>query len=99
MSERGLVVRQASLSEIEAALKTASDALRQQFKDLTEEVNKLTPSWDPTSESWAAHRDHQTKLNDGVKALADKLDKIRTTLGDYREDARQIELDNVTISN
>lgn len=99
MSERGLVVRQDSLAEIEAALTTASESLRTRISDLLQEVNDLTPGWDPTSESYGAHREHQQKLTDGVTALTEQLDKIRTTLADYREDARQIELDNVTIVN
>ena len=74
MSARGLVVHQEALAELEAALTTAGEALRTQFSDLMDEVNTLTPGWDSTSESYAAHREHQRKLMDGVVALTDQLD-------------------------
>lgn len=99
MSERGLVVHQGALSSIETALGNATTAITQQINDLLEEAERLTPSWDETSESHAAHLDHQQKLRDGVTQLTDALDQVKQKLATYREDAREIEVENVAIVN
>ena len=99
MSERGLVVHQGSLSAIESALADATSALRTQVDDLLEQVEKLTPGWDETSESHLAHVEHQQKLRDGVEKLTEALDQVRAKLATYREDAREIVVENVAIVN
>ena len=99
MSERGLVVHQGSLSAIESALADATTSLRTQVDGLLEEVGKLTPGWDETSESHLAHLEHQQKLRDGIEKLTEALDQVRTKLATYREDAREIEVENVAIVN
>ena len=99
MSERGLVVHQGSLSSMETALADATTAITTQINDLLEEVERLTPGWDETSESHMAHLEHQRKLRDGVEKLTDALDQVRSKLATYREDAREIEVENVAIVN
>ena len=99
MSERGLVVHQGSLSAIESALADATRALRTQVDELLEQVETLTPGWDETSESHLAHVEHQQKLRDGVERLTRALDQVRAKLATYREDAREIEVENVAIVN
>jgi uncharacterized protein YukE len=99
MSERGLVVHQGSLSAIESALAAATTSLRTQVDDVLEEVEKLTPGWDETSESHLAHLEHQQRLRDGVEKLTEALDQVRTKLATYREDAREIEVENIAIVN
>jgi len=99
MSERGLVVHQGALSAIESALADATSSLTTQIGDLLEEVEKLTPGWDETSESHMAHREHQQKLRDGVAKLTEALDQVKARLATYREDAREIEIENVAIVN
>lgn len=99
MSERGLVVHQGSLSTIETALADATTSLTTQINDLLEEVERLTPGWDETSESHMAHLEHQQKLRDGVEKLTEALDQVRSKLATYREDAREIEVENVAIVN
>ena len=99
MSERGLVVHQGSLSAIESALADATTALTTQIGDLLEEVEKLTPGWDETSESHAAHLEHQQKLRDGVRRLTEALDQVKGKLATCREAAREIEIENVAIVN
>ena len=99
MSERGLVVHQGSLSTMETALADATTAITTQINDLLEEVETLTPGWDETSESHMAHLEHQQKLRDGVEKLTEALDQIRSKLATYREDAREIEVENVAIVN
>lgn len=99
MSERGLVVHQAALSSMETALADATTSLTQQIDDLLQEAERLTPGWEESSESHAAHLEHQQKLRDGVKQLTDALDQVRQKLATYREDAREIEVENVAIVN
>ena len=99
MSERGLVVHQGSLSAIESALADATTSLRAQVDELLEQVEKLTPGWDETSESHLAHLEHQQKLRDGIEKLTEALDQVRTRLATYREDARETEVENVAIVN
>ena len=99
MSERGLVVHQGSLSTMETALADATTSITQQINDLLDEAERLTPGWDETSESHIAHLEHQLKMRDGVKRLTDTLDQVKTKLAAYREDAREIEVENVAIVN
>ena len=99
MSERGLVVHQGSLSTIETALADATTAITTQIGDLLHEVEKLTPGWDESSESHAAHREHQQRLRDGVEKLTEALDQVKAKVATYREDAREIEVENVAIVN
>ncbi len=99
MSERGLVVHQGSLSTMETALADATTAITTQINDLLQAVETLTPGWDETSESHMAHLEHQQKLRDGVEKLTEALGQVRSKLATYREDAREIEVENVAIVN
>jgi len=99
MSERGLVVHQGSLSTMETALADATTAITTQINDLLEQVETMTPGWDETSESHMAHLEHQQKLRDGVQKLTEALDQVKSKLATYREDAREIEVENVAIVN
>lgn len=99
MSARGLVVHQGSLSTLETALADATTAISTQIRDLLEQVEALTPGWDETSESHLAHLEHQQKLRDGVQELTEALDQVKAKLATYREDAREIEVENVAIVN
>ena len=99
MSERGLVVHQASLSAMESALDAATTAISRQVDDVLQQVEALTPGWDETSESHLAHLDRQQRLRDGVQELTAALDQVRAQLAAYREDARATEVENVAIVN
>lgn len=99
MSERGLVVHQGALSSIESALADATTTITTQINELLDQVETLTPGWDETSESHMAHLEHQQKLRDGVDKLTEALDQVRSKLATYREDAREIEVENVAIVN
>lgn len=99
MSDRGLVVHQGSLSTMETALADATTTITQQIDDLLTETERLTPGWDVTSDSHAAHLEYQQKLRDGVKSLTDALDQVKVKVADYREQAREIEVENVAIVN
>jgi len=99
VSERGLVVHQGALSTMETALADATTAITTQITELLEQVETLTPGWDETSDSHVAHLEHQQKLRDGVAKLTEALGQVRSTLATYREDAREIEVENVAIVN
>jgi uncharacterized protein YukE len=99
MSERGLVVHQGSLSTIETALADATTKLTEQIDTLLTEAESLTPGWDESSESHIAHLEYQQRLRDGVRRLTDALDQVKAKVATYREDAREIEVENVAISN
>ena len=96
---RGLVVHQGSLSTLETGLGDPTEQITTQINDLLEQVETLTPGWDETSESHLAHLEHQQKLRDGVARLTEALDQVRAKLATYREDAREIEVENVAIVN
>jgi uncharacterized protein YukE len=99
MSERGLVVHQGSLSAIETAMADATTEITRQVTELLEQVETLTPGWEESSESHAAHAEHQLKLRDGVEKLTEALDQVRAKLAAHREDSREIEIENVAIVN
>jgi uncharacterized protein YukE len=99
MSDRGLVVHQGSLSTLETALADATIAITTQITELLDQVESLTPGWDESSESHMAQLAYQQKLRDGVQRLTDALDQIRSKVATYREDAREIEVENVAIVN
>ncbi len=99
MSARGLIVHQGSLSTLETALADATTAITTQIDELLEQVESLTPGWDESSESHAAHLQHQQRLRDGVQRLTEALDQVRSKVATYREDAREIEVENVAIVN
>jgi uncharacterized protein YukE len=84
---------------METALADATTAITTQITELLEQVETLTPGWDETSDSHAAHAEHQQKLRDGVEKLTEALDQVRAKLASYREDAREIEVENVAIVN
>ena len=97
MTGRSLVVHQEALSSIESALTAATEAITKQIDDLLTQVESLTPAWEESSESHAAHLEHQQKLRDGVERLTTALEDVRNKLATYREDAREIEVENVAI--
>lgn len=99
MSERGLVVHQGSLSNLESALGEATTAITTQINELLEQVETLTPGWDTSSESHMAHLDYQQKLRDGIERLTEALDSVKAKVATYRDDAREIEVENVAIVN
>lgn len=99
MSARGLIVHQGSLSTLETALADATTAITTQIDELLEQVESLTPGWDESSDSHAAHLEHQQRLRDGVQRLTEALDEVRSKVATYREDAREIEVENVAIVN
>lgn len=97
MSEMSLVVRQASLSDMEAALTAAHDEIVQQIRSVLDQVNSRIQGWSPSTASRAAEMDYQRRLRDGVERLTAALEQVRTKLSEVREDAHSTEVENVAL--
>jgi hypothetical protein len=97
MSERGLVVRQGSLTEMEEAMATATSAITDHLTSTLDLVNTQTAAWTEETPSRQAQRDYERRLREGLTRLTDALDDIKAAVATYREDAREIEVENVAI--
>lgn len=97
MSERGLVVRQGSLTEMEEAMATATSAITDHLTSTLDLVNTQTAAWTEETPSRQAQRDYERQLREGLTRLTDALDDIKAAVATYREDAREIEVENVAI--
>lgn len=97
MSEAGLVVRQASLAEIETALTAATEAITQAVTTAMLDVDREVHGWSTATASRAAELDYQRRLKQGVERLTSALEQVRTAVADHREDARRIEVQNVAL--
>lgn len=97
MSDASLVVKQAQLSEMEAAMTAAHDEIVEQIRSVLDQVNSRIQGWNPATASRAAEMDYQRRLNDGVTRLTAALDNVRTKLAEVREDAHQTEVENVAL--
>ena len=97
MSERSLVVHQEGVAAIEEAMTTASDSVHQHVTGLLDTVNAKTPAWTPETPSRVAQQEHELRLRDGLTRLTEALDHVRAAVAAYREDAREIEVENVAI--
>ncbi len=97
MTERSLVVHQGSLSDIEEAMTTASTAITEQVTALLDQVNTATPAWTDETPSRVAQQDFERRLREGLTRLTEALDEVKIAVATYREDAREIEVENVAI--
>jgi predicted RNase H-like HicB family nuclease len=97
MTERSLVVHQGALSDIEEAMTTASKAIHEHVTALLDRVNTTTPAWTDETPSRIAQQDYERRLREGLTRLTEALDEVKTAVATYREDAREIEVENVAI--
>ncbi len=97
MTERSLVVHQGALSAIEEAMTTASSAITEQVTALLDQVNTATPAWTDETPSRVAQQDFERRLREGLARLTEALDEVKTAVATYRDDAREIEVENVAI--
>lgn len=97
MSQRSLVVHQAALSDIEAAMTSATGSIGSHVTGLLDAVNAQTGAWTPETGSRIAQAEHDRRLREGVARLTEALDRVRAAVATYREDAREAEVENVAI--
>ncbi|WP_162599787.1 hypothetical protein [Nocardioides solisilvae] len=97
MSERGLVVHQGSLTDMETALAEATTAIRDHLTGILDQVNAQTTAWTEETPSRVAQQAHEQRLRDGIEALTQALDSVRGAVATHRETAREAELENVAL--
>ena len=97
MSQMSLVVKQGSLSEMQAARTTAHDAIVEQISTLLEQVNARIEGWDASTASRSAEIDYQRRLSDGVERLTEALADVKAKLAEVAQDAHEAEVENVAI--
>ena len=76
VSERGLVVRQGSLSEMEEAMSTATSSITEHLTSTLDAVNAQTAAWTEETPSRQAQRDTERRLREGITQLTQALDDI-----------------------
>lgn len=92
-----LVVKQASLAEMESAMTAAHDDVVKTVQDALDRVNAKIQGWDPSTASRAAEMDFQRRLTAGVEKLAAALETVRTKLAEVATEAHEVEVENVAI--
>jgi chromosome segregation ATPase len=97
VSERGLVVHQQALSDIEAAISTATADLTELLSTMLDRVDEQTSHWTEETPSRQAQRDHERRLRAGIDRLTEALDRVRGEVASYRDEARSTEVDNVAV--
>jgi hypothetical protein len=97
VSDRGLVVHQGSLTEMEEAMASATSAITEHLTRTLDAVNAQTAAWTEETPSRQAQRDYERRLREGITQLTSALDDIKAAVATYREDAREIEVENVAI--
>jgi len=97
MSDRGLVVHQGSLTEMEEAMATATSAITDHLTTTLDQVNVQTAAWTEETPSRQAQRDYERRLREGMTQLTQALDDIKAAVATYRGDAHEIEVENVAI--
>lgn len=97
MSERSLVVRQGSLTDIESAMTTATQDLTTHLTTLLTTVDQKMSAWTRETPSRIAQRAHEQRLRDGITRLTEALDSVSSAVAAHREAARETEVENVAI--
>jgi len=97
VSDMSLVVKQASLAEMGAAMTAAHDDIVAKIDETLTSVNSTIAGWSPTTASRAAEMDYQRRLKEGVEKLNQALDTVRTKLAEVATDAHEAEVTNVAI--
>jgi chromosome segregation ATPase len=97
VSDRGLVVHQASLTEMEEAMTSATSAIADHLTTTLDQVNTQTAAWTEETPSRQAQREYERRLREGITQLTQALDDIKAAVAAYRDDARETEVENVAI--
>ena len=97
MTERGLVVRQGSLADIESAMTNATSDLTTHLTTLLDSVDTTMSGWTDETPSRVAQRDYERRLREGITRLTEALDAVTSAVASHREAAREAEVTNVAI--
>jgi 50S ribosomal subunit-associated GTPase HflX len=97
VSDRGLVVRQQALTDIETAMSTATADLGELLTTMLDRVDQQTSHWTEETPSRQAQRDHERRLREGIERLTEALERVRAEVASYRDEARSTEVDNVAV--
>ena len=97
MSEISLIVHQASLEDMEAAMTDAQAAITSQIKSALDQVDAEVSGWSTATASRIAQSEYQERLGAGVEKLTSALEDVRTALADVAGKARDAEVENVAI--
>ncbi len=97
MSDRGLVVHQQALADIEEALARASEAITAHLTGVLDTADSQLRGWTEETPSRQAQRDYERRLRAGIERLTAALDDVRGEVAHHREDARSTEVENVAI--
>lgn len=76
---------------------TASTAITDHITGLLGEVNARTGNGSQETGSRGAQQDYGRRLREGLTRLTEALDSVRAAVATYREDTREIEVENVAI--
>jgi 50S ribosomal subunit-associated GTPase HflX len=82
---------------MEEAMSTATSAITDHLTTTLEQVNIQTAAWTEETPSRQAQRDYERRLREGITQLTQALDDIKVAVATYRDDAREIEVENVAI--
>ena len=96
-SERGLVVHQQALTDIEADLRRATHDIRSFVHDLLDLVDQQISGWTEDTPSRQAQRHYERRLLDGVDDLTEALGSVAAAVAKHRERAHDAEVENVAI--
>ncbi len=96
-SNNSLIVKEASIEDLETSLKQAAEDLRTFFTDLMDEVEQTTSGWSAeTGSKQAADRAARRMIDASGRAVA-VLETMATAVHNYGEEAHDIEVKNVAI--
>jgi uncharacterized protein YukE len=97
VSERGLVVHQQAMTDIEDTLRQATDDVRSFLHDLLDAVDQQITGWTEETPSRQAQRRYEHQLLDGADELAKALESVAAAVASHREKARDTEVENVAV--
>jgi 50S ribosomal subunit-associated GTPase HflX len=82
---------------MEEAMSTATSSITEHLTSTLDAVNTQTAAWTEETPSRQAQRDTERRLREGITRLTQALDDIKAAVATYREDAREVEVENVAI--
>jgi hypothetical protein len=97
VSDRSLVVRHGSLSEVQDAVATTHRRVEAKVADLLAAADAEMAAWAAETASRTAETDYRRRVTDGVERLGQALEKIRAATAQVAENAHEAEVKNVAL--